>query len=100
MLFWGDGKPWISGFSRALTGLVDEGVELLLETNTNTAFLSPKFHTTGSNVRFNITKALFLEELHYRTSALHISFVICLFISQRWWRHEDGDRQESTMAWS
>ena len=49
-----------------------ERVELLLETHTDTAFLPPGISCNRfPNVRLDITKALFMEELHYSTSALH-----------------------------
>ena len=71
MLLWGDGKRWISEFARARTSISRWNEWNCLSKGTPTRhFCQQKFHSTGSNVRFDITKARFMEELHYRTSAL------------------------------
>ena len=82
MLLWGEGKRWISEFARARTSLSRWNELNCFSKRTPTRhFCHQKFHSTGSNVHFDITKAPFMEEVHYRTSALH-NLLSQLYISQ------------------
>ena len=72
------------------------GVELLLETHTDTAFLPPVISYQFSF--FDITKAPFIEELHYCTSALH-NLLCHLHVYQSERVGKGGSRLANNQRW-
>ena len=71
-MVWGDGNRSISEFAGFRTSLIRwKELNCFSKRTPTRHFCHQEFHTTSSNVPFDITKAPFTEELHYRTSALH-----------------------------
>ena len=99
ILLWGDGNRWISEFTGSRTSLVRwKELNCVSKCTPTRHFCHQEFHPSGSNVPFDITKAPFMEELHYRTSALH-NLLCHLHIYQSERAEKGGSRLAKNQRW-